>query len=69
MGSVNSTICATVPKRYCDPDDPKKDSLPSRRFVAACVLHDSPNTGLESFAEYGGSYPQLAPLIEGEDGK
>jgi hypothetical protein len=69
VADLDSVICATVPTRYCDPSDPKKDPMPWRRFVAACVLHDPPDLCLNAFAEYGGPHPRIAPVLSGEDGE
>jgi hypothetical protein len=37
--------------------------------VAACVPHNPPDLGLEAFAECGGPYPQVSPVLRGEDGE
>jgi hypothetical protein len=65
LADLNSVIRRVVPKRYFDPR--KKDPFPWQRFVAACILHDPPETDLLAFAEYGGPYPEVVgPLYPGE---
>ncbi len=64
---MHSIIRSVVPERHFDPR--KKDPLPWERFVAACALHDPPETDLEALANYAGPYPQLVTPLDPSEGK